>query len=59
MRKLRVLIETAFDEEEFMEALIGSIEDHIDYHEVADMVLDAYQQGITDIAAEIAAEILA
>lgn len=58
MTSLRALIEAAFETTEFQEALVSQIQDHIDYNEVAEKVLEAYEQEITDIAADIACDIL-
>lgn len=58
MTSLRALIEAAFEPTQFHEALINQIQDHIDYDEVAEKVLEAYEQEITDIAADIACDIL-
>lgn len=53
-KKLFELIECAFSESAFEEALIGVIADRIDYEAVADTYLDDYSDEITDAAADIA-----
>lgn len=58
MTKLRALIEAAFEEDELTEALVSQIQYHIDYDEIAERVLEDYEREITDIAADIASNIL-
>lgn len=58
MTSLRALIEAAFETTQFHEALASQIQYHIDYDEVAEKVLEAYEDEITDIAADIACDIL-
>lgn len=53
-KKLYELIECAFSESVFEEALIEAIADHIDYEAVADAYLDDLQVDITEAASEIA-----
>lgn len=51
---LQELIEAAFDEDAFRDALIARAEEAIDYDELADMVLDAYGTTIANYATAIA-----
>jgi len=56
--KFRDLIEAAFSRYELEEALISKISDHIDYDDIADMVLDNLSDEISEAAAEIAQDYL-
>lgn len=56
--KFRDLIEAAFSRYELEEALVSKISDHIDYDDIADMVLDNLSDEISEAAAEIAQDYL-
>ena len=53
-KKLYELIECAFCESAFEEALIEAIADYIDYEAVADAYLNDMQEDITEAASDIA-----